>query len=111
MNEKIFGKVTVSDRAIMQIASYAARHSKGVAAMTDKSRQDELRRVVKNGIDTAGIYLLKTKNGVEFEVYAACEYGARIQEVRNNISANVKSAFSDTGITVNNVNVHINSVK
>lgn len=108
---KALGKVTVSDRAVMQIASYAARHSNGVTAMTDKSRQEEFKRTVKTGGDTAGIYLIKTKSGVMFEVYAACGFGAYIDEVKDNIAKNVKDAFSNTGITVKSVNVHINCVR
>ncbi len=109
--ERIKGIVTISDRAVMQLASYGARHCDDVAEMTDVSKESKAARIIKGQEDTAGIYVKKTKSGVVLDVYIACRYGADTNEVKENTEKSVRAQFEGTGITVKDVIIHINSVK
>lgn len=107
----ISGKVTVSDKAVMQIASYAARKTDGVTDMTGRTKKSEVARTVTLQSDTAGVYVTNTKAGVLIEIYVACGFGADVLALKTAVGENVKNAFCGTGITVKDVNVHINSVR
>lgn len=105
------GVVTVSDRAVMQIAAYAARQCPGVAAMSERSRKGETLKSVMGCGDSAGVYVKKTKSGVVLDVYIACRPGADTQQLKNDTAFVVTSAFTPTGIRIQDVNIHINSVR
>ncbi len=105
------GIVTISDRAVMQIASYTAEKCDGVAEMTDRTKKDGAARTIKGKSDTAGVYVKKTPNGVVLDVYIACCYGAEVNKLKEDVAKAVTAAYACTGITISGVNVHINSVK
>lgn len=109
--EKANGVVTISDKVVMQLASYGARNCTDVAQMTDVSNERRLSRIVKGLEDTAGVYVKKTRSGVVLDVYIACRFGADTNEVKINTEKAVSAQFEGTGITVKDVNIHINSVK
>lgn len=105
------GIVTISDRAVMQIAAFAAINSHGIAEMTAKTKQEEVSRSILGQGDTAGVYILKTKSGVVLDVYVACRYGVDVSEVKNDAQTAIADAFVGTGVNIKAVNVHINSVR
>lgn len=105
------GVVTVSDRAVMQIASFTARKCSGIAEMTDKTKKDSTARLVAGRGDTAGIYIKKNPNGVAIDIYAACRYGADVNALKKDVAESVRNAYCGTGINIAEVTVHINSVK
>ena len=105
------GKVIVNDRAVKQIAAYAARSCDGVAGMTDKSRAGEAAKFVTGNADNSGVYITKTKSGIKLELYVACKHGAKAKDLSSEVEEAVKNAFPCTGITVKEVVVHINDVR
>lgn len=114
MNEAINhpdGIVMVTDRAVRQIASYAARSCDGVAGMSDKSRAVDAAKFVTGNADNSGVYVTKTKSGIMLELYVACKHGTNAKQLAGEIEEKVKGAFVCTGITVKDVSVHINDVR
>ncbi len=105
------GVVTVNDRAVKQIAVYAACGCNGVAQMSDKSRVGETAKFVTGNADASGVYLTKTKSGIKLDLYVACIHGADVKALSQEIENAVKNAFAPTGIKVNEVVVHINDVR
>ena len=105
------GIVTVNDRAVKQIASYAARSCDDVSAMSDKSRVGEAAKFVAGNADNSGVYVKNTKSGVELELYVACVHGADVEKLSSGIEEKVKNAFPNTGIKISKVIVHINDVR
>lgn len=105
------GIVTISNDAVMQIASYITRNCSGVAEMTAKSKKSEVSRTLTGRADTAGVYVKNTKNGVVLDVYFACYYGVNPTELAGEVEKRVERAYDGTGIKIARVNVHINSVK
>ena len=105
------GVVTVNDRAVKQIAVYAACGCNGVAQMSDKSRVGETAKFVTGNADSSGVYITKTKSGIRLDLYVACVHGADARTLSQDIENAVKNAFGCTGISVNEVVVHINDVR
>lgn len=105
------GIVTISDYAVMQIASYITRNCDGVAEMTAKSKKSELSRTLTGRADTAGVDVKKTREGVVLDVYFACYYGVNPTELAREVEKKVESAYGGTGIKISRVTAHINSVK
>lgn len=105
------GVVTISDRAVKQIASYAARRCNDVAEMSDKSRAGETAKFVSGNADNSGVYVKNTKSGIELELYAACVHGADVKALSDEICIRVKDGFCNTGINVAKISVHINDVR
>lgn len=105
------GVVTVSGRAVKQIASYAARSCNDVYGMSDKSRVGETAKFVSGNADNSGVYVKNTKSGVELELYVACVHGAKPDLLAEEITEKVKNAFPNTGIKISKVLVHINDVR
>ena len=105
------GIVTVSDRAVMQIAVHTAKKYPGVAGMSEKSRAVDTARFVAGNSDVAGVYVTKTKSGVKLEMYIACNHGADTKSLSQGVADAVTNAFAGTGITIKDVIVHINDVR
>lgn len=105
------GIVTVSDKAVKQIASYAARSCDGVASMSDKSRAGEAAKFVTRNADNSGVYVTKTKSGIKLDLYVACKHGTDAKTLSAYIKEAVESAFPCTGIIIKDVVVHINDVR
>lgn len=105
------GIVTVSDKAVKQIASYAARSCDGVASMSDKSRAGEAAKFVTGNADNSGVYVTKTKSGIKLDLYVACKHGADAKMLSTEVKEAVENAFPCTGISIKDVVVHINDVR
>lgn len=105
------GVVTVNDRAVKQIAVYAACGCDGVAGMSEKTRVGGTAKAVMGNADSSGVYITKSKSGIRLELYVACVHGADAKTLSKEIESAVKDAFPSTGITVTEVLVHINDVR
>lgn len=105
------GKVTVNDRAVKQIAAYAACGCRGVAEMSDKTKAGEAAKFVTGKADISGVYITKTKSGIVLDLYVACVHGADVKALSAEVNQAVINAFPCTGIKVKDVVVHINDVR
>ena len=105
------GKVTINDRAVKQIAAYAACGCNGVAQMSEKTKAGEAAKFVAGKADTSGVYITKTKTGIVLDLYIACVHGADTKALSDEVKRAVTDAFPFTGIKVKDVVVHINDVR
>ena len=109
-NKKINGKVTISDRAIMQIAINCAVKCPEVARMSEKSKKNEVAKTISGYSDATGGYVFKTKTGIRLDVYVACKYGADTNKLKTELEKSIINAYHDTGVLVTQADIHINSV-
>ena len=105
------GTVTVSDRAVMQLAAHIASKCEGVIRLTDKSNRDGVSRALRGNGSTRGVYLIKSKSGLELEICVICRYGVNTAMVCDTITSNIKEELAQTGFNVKAVNVRITGVQ
>lgn len=105
------GTVTVSERAVMQIAAHIAKQYDGVKQLTDKKNGDGITRAIKGSKDTTGVYLLKSKQGLALEICIICRYGINTVRLCADITNRIKSELTDTGFRIKEINVRIMGVE
>ena len=110
-DHKSMGTVTVSKKAALQAAEYIAKNTRGVASMTDRSKRGDISRFFLGKGNPKGVYMIKTDNGFNIEIYVICSYGANAGDICKNISSNARSELEDNmGIPINCVTVRVEGV-
>lgn len=107
------GKITIADDLISNIAGYAAVENYGIVGMNAKKAADSL--VELFGIDNlkrgVKVTMLSAKEA-DIDLYVTLEYGVSLPAVAQNTKSNVKYRVEEmTGITVRNVNVHVENIR
>ena len=105
------GTVTVSERAVMQIAAYIAKQYDGVKRLTDRKSGDGITRAIKGNRDTTGVYLLKSKQGLALEICIICRYGINTVRLCADITNRITAELTDTGFRIKEINVRIMGVE
>jgi len=105
-----YGKVTFADEVVAIIAGLAATEVKGVAAMSGSMAGGIVEKLGRKNL-SKGVKVEVGEKETAIDLYIIVEYGVRIPEVAWNIQESVKKAVeSMTGLTVVEVNVHIQGV-
>ncbi|MEG1755212.1 MAG: Asp23/Gls24 family envelope stress response protein [Clostridia bacterium] len=107
------GKITIADDLISNIAGYAAVENYGIVGMNAKKTTDSLVELfgkdnLKRGVKVSMV----TVNEVDIDLYVTLEYGVSLPAVAENTKSNVKYRVEEmTGVTVRNVNVHVENIR
>ena len=107
------GKITIADDLITAIAGYAAVENYGIVGMNAKKASDtwvELfgRDNLRRGVKVTTI----SADAVDIDLFVTLEYGVSLPAVAQNTKNNVKYRVEEmTGLTVRQVNVHVESVR
>ena len=105
-----YGKVTFADEVVAIIAGLAATEVKGVAAMSGSMAGGIVEKLGRKNL-SKGVKVEVGEKETAIDLYIIVEYGVRIPEVAWNIQESVKKAVEAmTGLTVVEVNVHIQGV-
>jgi uncharacterized alkaline shock family protein YloU len=105
-----YGKVTFADEVVAIIAGLAATEVRGVSAMSGSVAGGIVERLGRKNL-SKGVKVEVGEKETAIDLYIIVEYGVRIPEVAWNIQESVKKAVeSMTGLTVVEVNVHIQGV-
>lgn len=109
MNEqRSYGSITVSPRAIASVAARAARHSYGVVGMAARNRFDGL----SAGKQAHGVDVTIEGNQILIDLYLVVEYGTRISSVATSVANTVQYQVERfIGLPVAAVNVHIQDLR
>ncbi|KRQ86835.1 Alkaline shock protein 23 [Caloramator mitchellensis] len=110
MNLNEFGQIKIAPEVISLIASMAVNEVSGVADLTGGFTGDMLEKVgVKS--PAKGIKVQLGENEVLIDANIVVDYGVSIPEVAKEVQKKVKlSVETMTGITVTQVNVHVQGV-
>lgn len=104
------GAVKIADEVVAIIAGLAASEVKGVFGMSGGFVGDISELVGKKNL-AKGVKVEVGAKEAAVDVYVVVEFGVRIPEVANEIQRSVKKAIENmTGLTVVEVNVHIQGV-
>lgn len=104
------GSVKISDEVVAIIAGLAAAEVKGVAGMSG-GIVGGIAEFVGKKSPSKGVKVEVGEKEAAVDVYVIVEFGIRIPEVAHEIQQSIKKAIENmTGLTVVEVNVHIQGV-
>lgn len=104
------GTIRIADDVVAIIAGLAASEVKGVASMSGGFVGGIVDLVGKKS-PARGVKVEVGEKEAAIDIHVMVEFGTRIPEVANEIQRNVKKAIENmTGLTVIEVNVHIQGV-
>lgn len=101
------GIVTVSKRAVEELAAGVTLRCEGTAQLCDRSRKDEFARILHGGRDIKGVYLSK---GI-LDVYIHCKASASAVKTADTVAKNIKEAVTFIGVKLKKINVYVTGTK
>ena len=105
------GSIHVSPRAIATIAYNVARQSYGVVGLAPKNLVQGITQVVVKD-PTHGIEVNYDGENINIDIYIIIEYGTRIKSVSMSVANAVRFQVEKAlGMPVNQVNVHVQSLR
>ncbi len=110
--EPYLGRIEVSPLAIASIAGQAVLECYGVVGMAAKHPRDDFAEILPGSNFRRGIDVHVVGGEILVDLYVVVEYGTRISQVAQGIKNRVKySVEHATGLTVGEVNVHIQGLR
>lgn len=105
-----YGKVLFADDVVATIAGLAATDVKGVAAMSGGIADGIAEKLGRKSL-AKGVKVQVGEKEVAVDLYIIVDYGVKVPEVAWNIQESVKKAVETmTGLTVIEVNIHVQGV-
>ncbi len=112
MTEPYLGRIEVAPRAIESIAGLAVLEAYGVVGMAPKDSREYMAALLPRANFRRGVYVKCHGGQVVIDLYVIIEYGTRISQVAVGIQNRVKYIVErDTGLTVAQVNVHVQGLR
>jgi len=106
------GAIIISDQVIATLAGIAATECYGLVGMASKGGTEGIVELLKREHLSKGVKVTSDPSGIIIDLYIIVEFGTRISTVANNIISKVKYTVENiTGLTVNRVNVNVQSVR
>lgn len=109
----IFGRITISDRAIAMVASNAAMECYGVADLVSRRLTDSLAELFNKIPNGKGIKVATVDNNkIYIDVYAILKDGVNIDAVTDSLrSVIIYNVEKFTGMSVKDVKINILGIK
>ncbi len=107
------GSITISNSVISAIAGSVATKCYGVVGMAFKNTKDGIVNLLKAGNISKGIQVKFDENNLmSIDLHIIVQYGVNINAICESIINSVRYQVSSiTGITVDSVNVYVESVR
>lgn len=108
-----FGKITISEDLIADIAGHAAVENYGIVAMNLKKGGKSLFELFNADDSSRGVKVTAVNaDTFNIDLYVTIMYGVSISAVGENARANVKySVETATGLHIQSVNIHVEGVR
>jgi uncharacterized alkaline shock family protein YloU len=106
------GEIIISDDVLATLAGVTAVKCYGIVGMASKRASDGIVQLL--GIEnlSRGVKVKTTEDEIEIDLYIIVEYGVSISTVAKNVIETVKYSVENyTGLTVDRVNVFVESVR
>ena len=109
----VYGKISISDKAIAKVASHAAIECYGIVETVARKFSDSLSELMKNkDVSGKGVKVTTSGNRIYIDVYVIIKYGVSINAVAESLKESIKYKVERfTGMIVDTVNVNIMGVK
>lgn len=105
------GEITVTEKAIEEIAGYTATHCYGVVGMCEKSTTEVIKRFFGSESIRKGIRVVCRDGMVSIEIHVKVSYGVNIKVLAENVKQDITYAVEKmTKARVNDVTVCIDDI-
>lgn len=107
-----YGKISISDLAIVKVASHTAMEGYGIVEMVSRRFTDSLSELLKKDSGGRGVKVTTSGNRIYIDLYVVIKYGVSINAVAESLKESVKYRVEKfTGMIVDTVNVNVIGVK
>ena len=107
-----YGKITISNEAIANVAGYFALECYGVVDLVPRRFSDNIAELFKRGRYGRGVKVSSHGNKISLDISVILKYGVSINAVADSLKKSVKYNVEDfTGMIVESINVNIMGVK
>lgn len=109
--DETMGNIKISVDVVSEIASIAASEIEGVSGMYSSFVEGVAQRLGAKKNASQGVRVDIADNSAEIDLYLVVMYGVKIPELAWNVQEKVKQSVEEmTGLTVEAVNIHIESI-
>lgn len=109
--DETMGNIKISVDVVSKIASIAASEIEGVSGMYSSFVEGVAQRLGTKKNASQGVRVDIADNSAEIDLYLVVMYGVKIPELAWNVQEKVKQSVEEmTGLTVEAVNIHIESI-
>ncbi|HEY8424094.1 MAG TPA: Asp23/Gls24 family envelope stress response protein [Clostridia bacterium] len=107
-----YGKISVTEEAIAQVAGYTALDCYGVVDLVSKRLSDHIAELFKRHSVSKGVKVITNGDRIFIDLYVILKYGVSIEAVAESIKKSVKyNVEKFTGMVVDSLNVNVVGVK
>lgn len=107
-----YGRITVTEEAIAQVAGYTAIECYGIVNLISKRLSDNIADLLKKERISKGVRVMTDGDRIFIDLYVIIKYGVSIDAVATSLKKAVKYDIENfTGMVVDTVNVNVMGVK
>lgn len=107
-----YGKISITDEAIAQVAGYTALDCYGIVDLVPKSLSDSISELFRKHSPSRGIKVITNGDRIFIDLYVILKYGVSIEAVAESIKKSVKYHVEQfTGMVVDSLNVNVVGIK
>ncbi|HEY8420002.1 MAG TPA: Asp23/Gls24 family envelope stress response protein [Clostridia bacterium] len=107
-----YGKISVTEEAIAQVAGYTALDCYGIVDLVPKRLSDHIAELFKRRSVSKGVKVITNGDRIFIDLYVILKYGVSIEAVAESIKKSVKyNVEKFTGMVVDSLNVNVVGVK
>lgn len=107
-----YGRITVTDDAIAQVAGYTALECYGIVDLVSRKLSDSLADLFRKQRVSRGVKVVTSGDRIFIDLYVIIKYGVSIEAVAESLKKSVKYDVEKfTSMVVDTVNVNVVGVK
>ncbi|MBQ9145058.1 MAG: Asp23/Gls24 family envelope stress response protein [Clostridia bacterium] len=107
-----YGKITVSDDAVVMVANHVAGECYGVVDLVSRRLTDSLAQLFRSNSNTKGVKITCVEHYIYIDLFVILKSGVSEMAVSDTLSSTVKYAVEKfTGMVVKAVNVNVVGVR
>ena len=107
-----YGRITVTDEAIAQIAGTTALECYGIVDLVSKRLSDSIADLMKKKRVSRGVKVITNGDRILIDLYVVLKYGVSIDAVAQSLRKSVKYGVERfTGMVVDTVNVNVAGIR
>lgn len=107
-----YGRITVTEEAIAQVAGYTALECYGIVNLISKRFSDNIADLLKKQRISRGVRVMTNGDRIFIDLFVIIKYGVSIDAVAQSLKKSVKYDVEKfTGMVVDTINVNVVGVK